>query len=151
MVDRAVSLAKETQNGLDHEAEKWGVARTQELLRFGSYPSSLSLQSSQPSKLIVALRHTPSVAGQPRATSVTPGLAEAGLTRRMIAMDATSSRAHLNARLSFWRQETMGLIARMAAFWACEGCKAECHVTKETAPRQCTSCKSRRWNDRKIP
>jgi hypothetical protein len=44
----------------------------------------------------------------------------------------------------------MGLIARMAAFWVCEGCKAEWHVTKETAPRQCPFCKSRRWNDGEV-
>ncbi len=40
----------------------------------------------------------------------------------------------------------MGLIARMAAFWVCECCKGEWYVERDTAPRQCPFCKSRRWN-----
>ena len=44
----------------------------------------------------------------------------------------------------------MGLIARMAAFWVCDCCKAEWYVERDTAPRQCPSCKSRRWNDGEV-
>jgi hypothetical protein len=44
----------------------------------------------------------------------------------------------------------MGLIARMAVFWVCDRCKAEWHADTETGPRQCPSCKSRRWNDGEV-
>ena len=44
----------------------------------------------------------------------------------------------------------MGLIARMAAFWVCDCCKAEWYIEREAAPRQCPSCRSRRWNDGEI-
>jgi hypothetical protein len=41
----------------------------------------------------------------------------------------------------------MGLIARMAAFWICDDCKAEWYASTDSGPRQCPSCRSRRWND----
>jgi len=44
----------------------------------------------------------------------------------------------------------MGMIARMAFFWVCEVCKEEWYVARETGPRQCPSCKSRRWNDGEV-
>jgi hypothetical protein len=56
----------------------------------------------------------------------------------------------LTARLSFWRYTAMGLIARMAPFWVCERCGAEWYVERDTAPRQCPTCKSRRWNDGEV-
>jgi hypothetical protein len=44
----------------------------------------------------------------------------------------------------------MSLIARMAAFWVCEQCKAEWFAHTDYAPRQCPSCGSRRWNDGEV-
>lgn len=44
----------------------------------------------------------------------------------------------------------MGLIAKMAAFWFCDQCKAEWYAATDTGPRQCPNCKSRKWNDYEI-
>ena len=44
----------------------------------------------------------------------------------------------------------MSLIARMAAFWVCEQCKAQWFAHTDYAPRQCPSCGSRRWNDGEV-
>jgi DNA-directed RNA polymerase subunit RPC12/RpoP len=41
----------------------------------------------------------------------------------------------------------MALVMKMAAFWLCEGCKAEWVMESDKAPRQCPKCGSRRWND----
>ena len=41
----------------------------------------------------------------------------------------------------------MAIIMKMAAFWACECCKAEWFMTSDRAPRQCSKCGSRRWNE----
>ena len=41
----------------------------------------------------------------------------------------------------------MALVARMAAYWQCDLCGGEWLADSESGPRQCPSCKSRRWND----
>lgn len=65
-------------------------------------------------------------------------------------MVVNAERAHTDDKIVSGRVTTMGLIARMAAFWVCDCCKAEWHVDTETGPRQCPSCKSRRWNDGEV-
>jgi hypothetical protein len=65
-------------------------------------------------------------------------------------VDAKSDRAHTDNEFLIQRCEAMGLIARMAAFWVCDRCKAEWYVDRDRGPRQCPSCKSRRWNDGEV-
>jgi len=41
----------------------------------------------------------------------------------------------------------MGFLAKMALHWRCDRCKAEWFADSDVGPRQCPSCRSRRWND----